>query len=231
MKGEVILLRQVSVMAGFFSSENWYWQPFAHVADAVILSCMWSLCSVPLLTAGAATTALYDTVAHCVRGSEKDMFSRFFGTMKRELVPSLICSLIWAGILFLAYQGIRLTAGVLPANNLSVLIVSGLFFILSLVVGIFSWVLPLLSRFTFPVGPLNLTAVKLACGHPFRTIASGIFTVLCFSLCLKTAFAFMILPEILAVIWAFLMEPVFKLYMTEEEREAVEKDKDDEDDL
>ena len=218
-------------MAGFFSSENWYWQPFSHVADAVILSCMWSVCSVPLFTAGAATTALYDTVAHCVRGSEKDLFSRFFGTMKREMIPSMLCSLIWGAILFLCYQGIRFAAGVLPATQLSVLIISGLFFLLSLVVGIFSWVLPLLSRFTFPLAALNITALRLACGHPFRTIAAGIFTVLTCSVCLKTAFAFMVLPEILAVIWAFLMEPVFKSYMTEEECAAVERNKDDEDEL
>lgn len=218
-------------MAGFFSSENWYWKPFGHAADAVILSCMWSLGAIPLFTAGAATTALYDTVAHCVRGSEKDMFSRFFSTFKRELVPSMICSFLWAGIFLLFYQGIRFAAGLLPANNASVMLVAGLFFILSLVVGIFTWVLPLLSRFTFPIVPLNITAVKLACGHPFRTVLSGVFTVLTFYLCLRTVFSFMILPEILAVLWAFLMEPVFKQYMTEEERMAVEKNKDDDDDL
>ena len=217
-------------MAGFFSSENWYWKPFGYVADAVILSCTWALFSIPLFTAGAATTALYDTVAHCIRGSEKDIFSRFFSTFKRELMPSMICSLIWALVLYGLYMGIRGCAGILPATNASVMIVAGLFFLYSVVVGIFSWVLPLLSRFTFSLGSLNKTAVKLACGHPFRTIASGIFTVLVFGLCLRTVFSFMILPEILAVIWAFLMEPVFKQYMTEEERQAVEKNKDDEED-
>ena len=217
-------------MAGFFSSENWYWKPFSYVADAVILSSMWTLCSIPLVTAGAATTALYDTVAHCVRGREKDMFSRFFSTFKRELKPSLVSSLLWAVILYLLYRGIRGCAAVLPATNGSVMIVAGLFFLLSVVVGIFSWVMPILSRFTFSVADLNMTAVKLACGHPFRTIASGVFTVLTFSLCLKTVFSFMILPEILALIWAFLMEPVFKLYMTEEEQMAVTKCPEDEED-
>ena len=65
-------------MAGFFSSENWYWKPFGYVGDAVLLSCTWVLTSVPVVTAGAATTALYDCVAHCVRGREKDIFSRYF---------------------------------------------------------------------------------------------------------------------------------------------------------
>ena len=218
-------------MAGFFSPDNWYWKPFSHVADSVILSCTWCLCSLPLFTAGAATAALYDTVAHCVRGGEKDLFARFFSTFRRELVPGFLSSALWAGSLFLCYRGIRLAAGLLPATNASVMVVAGLFFLLSLVAGIFSWVLPLLSRFTFSFGGLNVTAVRLACGHPLRTIASGIFTGLTFLLCLRTVFSFMILPEILALFWAFLMEPVFKQYMTEEERRAVEMDPDDEEDI
>ena len=218
-------------MAGFFSPDNWYWKPFSHVADAVILSCTWCLCSLPLFTAGAATAALYDTVAHCVRGGEKDLFSRFFSTLKRELISGFFSSALWAGILFLMYRGIRLAAGLLPATNASVMVISALFFLLSAVAGMASWVLPLLSRFTFSFGGLNLTAVRLACGHPFRTIASGLFTALSFALCLRTVFSFMILPEILAVVWTFLMEPVFKQYMTEEERRAVEKNPDDEEDI
>ena len=218
-------------MASFFSPDNWYWKPFSHVADAVILSSLWTLSSIPLFTAGAATTALYDTVAHCVRGPEKDLFSRYFDTFKRELLPSFLSSALWAGILFLFYQGIKAAASVLPANNGSVLLVSGLFFLLSVVVGIFSWVLPLLSRFTFPLPALNITALRLACGHPFRTIVSGLCTVFAFSLCLRTLFSFLLLPEILALVWAFLMEPVFQQYMTEEQKQALRKAPEDEEDL
>ena len=217
-------------MAGFFSPDNWYWKPFSYVADAVILSSMWTLSSIPLFTCGAATTALYDTVAHCVRGREQDLFTRFFSTFRRELKPSFLVTLIWGSLLFLLYQGIRAVTASLSATNVSVMMVAGMLFVFSLAVGIFSWLLPTLSRFTFSLGTLNVTAVRLACGHPFRTIASGIFTVLACGLCLRTMFAFLLLPEILALIWAFLMEPVFKQYMTEEEKAAVEKCPDDQKD-
>ena len=217
-------------MAGFFSPDNWYWKPFSHAADAVILSCMWTLTSVPLFTCGAATTALYDTVAHCVRGREKDLFDRFFSTFKRELKPAFLISALWGCLLFILCQGIRAFTALLPATNGSVLLVCGMLFIFSLAVGIFSWVLPLQSRFTFSIGALNVTAVRLACGHPFRTVSSGVVTVLTVFLCLRTVFSFMILPEILSVIWAALMEPVFKQYMTEQEQMAVTKCPDDEED-
>lgn len=217
-------------MARFFSSDNWYWKPFSVVADTFLLSCTWTLCSIPLVTCGAATTALYDTVAHCVRGNDKDLFGRFFSTFKREFLPSLCSSAMWAAILIVLFRLIRAFAGTLPDTNCSVMIVAGLFFLFSVVVGIFSWVLPLLSRFTFSFGALNITAVRLACGHPFRTIGSGITTMLSVCLCMKTGFLLMLIPEILAVIWAFLMEPIFKKYMTDEEKTAVEKCPDDKED-
>ena len=228
-KGGACVLRKVCKMAGFFSPDNWYWKPFAHVGDAVILSSLWTLVSIPLVTFGGATTALYDTVAHCIRGRDRDLLSRFFSTFRREWKGAFCASALWIFLLALCYRAIRAVTGLLPATNGSVMLVAGLFAILTLLAGAASWVLPLLSRFTFSFASLNLTALKLACGHPLRTAAAGICSVLCFALCLRTMFAFLILPELLAVIWAALMEPVFLRYMTEEEQMAVRKCPDDAD--
>ena len=107
---------------------------------------------------------------------------------------------------------------------------AAMLFLLSLVVGIFSWVLPLLSRFTFSLGDLNRMAVKLALGHIFRTVILGLLTVGAFLLCTRTWYPMMVVPELLAVLWAAVMEPEFKQYMTEEEREAVEKPPEDRED-
>ena len=217
-------------MAGFFSPDNWYWKPFSYVGDAVLLSGMWLITSLPVVTAGAATTALYDCVAHCVRGGERDLFSRYFGTFKRELVPAMISFFLWALVLFGINRGIRGISGLLPDTNQGVMAVAALLFLQTVVVGIFAWVLPLLSRFTFSVVDLNRMAVRMALGHIVRTMAAGVVTMGAFLLCRRTGFAFMIAPEIVAVIWAALMEPVFKQYMTEEERMAVEKPKEDQED-
>ena len=64
----------------FFNPENWLWKPFGKIADHLILSALWLLCSVPIVTAGAASTALYDCAAHCTLGGEPGMLSRFFRT-------------------------------------------------------------------------------------------------------------------------------------------------------
>ncbi len=58
------------MFGSIFNPENKFWQTLDHLADLLILSLLWLLCSLPLVTAGAATTALYDAAAHCLRGPE-----------------------------------------------------------------------------------------------------------------------------------------------------------------
>ena len=51
----------------FFNSETGIWRFFGWVGDIVMLSLLWVLCSVPLVTMGAASTALYDAAVHVMR--------------------------------------------------------------------------------------------------------------------------------------------------------------------
>ena len=77
-------------MSGFFNPDNWFWKFFGKAFDFFGLSCMWLLSSMFIITAGPASIACYDAAAHCMRRGEKNMAGRFFGTLKRELVPGLL---------------------------------------------------------------------------------------------------------------------------------------------
>ena len=71
--------------SGIFNPQNRFWQTLDHFADLLILSLLWLVCSLPLVTAGAACAALYDAVARCVRGAEPLPWKRFWQTFRREL--------------------------------------------------------------------------------------------------------------------------------------------------
>lgn len=199
-------------MSSFFSRENWIWNPFSWVADMFILSCLWVICSFPLVTIGAATTALYDCTARCVRGGDEKMFARFFRTFRRELVPSIPSLLLWCGVLIGGYAAVSTYGNSVAVTDASVAITTALLLILTVFVGIAVWVFPLLSRFTFGVAQLNITAVKLALIHLPRTMALGIVTVLAAFLCLQLIAPVFILPGVLAWLWTLLLERVFQAY-------------------
>ena len=204
-------------MSRFFSNENWIWKPFSYVADILILSGMWFLCSAPLVTMGAATTALYDCTARCVLGRDERMFARFFRTFKREFVQSTLSFLLWAAVIGGGYLGIRTYGNSVAVNNVSIALTTALLLVLTVVIGVGCWVLPLLSRFSFGFGGLQATAVKLSVGNLPRTMLMGILTVCAGYVCIRFWVPFLFLPAVLCVVWGWLLEPVFRRYMPQEE--------------
>ena len=54
--------------------------------DLFLLSFMWLVCGALIVTIPVACIALYDAVAHCVVGGEKEPVKRFWFTAKRELI-------------------------------------------------------------------------------------------------------------------------------------------------
>ena len=66
-----------------FDPDSYFWRPLGYVGELVVLSLLWVVCCLPVVTAGQATAALYDCVAHCVRRGEGDLFGRFDALAQR----------------------------------------------------------------------------------------------------------------------------------------------------
>ena len=66
----------------FFEPESLVWKPFGYLGELVMMSLLWGLCAIPLVTIGPASAALYDCAVHCLRRKEGDLFSRFFAPVK-----------------------------------------------------------------------------------------------------------------------------------------------------
>jgi len=196
----------------FFNPENWLWQPFGKIADFLILSALWIFSSIPIVTIGSAFTALYDCSAHCVKNDDKGMLSRYFRTFLRELLPSMLSFLLWTVIISGIFSFISSFTATANPTTFNLIIAYAVGFLLVLVVGIAFWVFPLLSRFTFSIVDLNLTAIRLAIMHLPRTIALGVCTSLTAWICLRFWIPLMFAPGIYGLLSAYILEPVFKKY-------------------
>lgn len=195
-----------------FNPDNWLWKPFGKVMDFLILSALWIFSSIPIVTVGSALTALYDCSARCVKNGDKGMLSRYFRTFRREVLPSMLSFLVWAVILGGIFSFIRNFTATATPTTFNLIIAYAAVFMLVLVVGIASWVFPLLSRFTFSIVDLNLTAIRLAIAHLPRTIALGVCTSLTIWICLQFWIPLMFAPGIYGLLSAYILEPVFKKY-------------------
>lgn len=70
----------------------------SRLADYLLAGVLWLLCSIPIVTMGAATSALYRTIYQCLLQKEGYVLGTFFKTFKQSFFQS---SLIWNAYLVL----------------------------------------------------------------------------------------------------------------------------------
>ena len=195
-----------------------FWRWMAKLADVLVLSLLWLLCSVPIVTVGAATAALYDAAARCVRGGENGPWGRFLRTFRAELstaIPAALACGLPLLLFFWIFRWLRLAAqaGVPGMEVLS----AAYLVVLILPVGTFCWMFPLLSRFTFrPLG-LLWTAFPLALAHLPSTVMVVLLTVAVVAVSLWLVVPIFFAPCLLILLWSLFMEPVFRRHAGDRE--------------
>ena len=201
----------------FFNPDNWLWRGFGRLADFFLLSALWILCSIPVVTIGTASIALYDTVAHCFRYNEGGMVSRFFRTFKRELVRGILLTVVWAGAGYLLNVSYQIMTQLGDGSTFWTILSLVYFVILTIPVGMACWAIGLQSRFTYGFGQLHKNAAMFALGYFPRTIAIVLIFVVFYNVLINIFILVMFLPALMVNLQSMFMDPVFRKYMPAEE--------------
>jgi len=204
-------------MKNFFNSENFLWQWFAHLADYFLLSCMWLICCIPVVTVGSASIALYDTVAHCIRGKEPDMFRRFFRTFKNELGRGIALTLVWAVLAALLGAGYQIMTQLAAENAGMALFQMVYFFLLLLPLGVLCWAVAIESRFTNSFAGLHRMAVIFTFAHLPHTAAIVALLVVQLNVLINFPFFALFLPGMVVTFQSWFIEKVFSKYTPSDE--------------
>ena len=204
-------------MNGYYENENFFLRWFGKMADVILLSLLWALCSLPVVTIGAASIALYDSIARCVHGKHESPFKYFFHVFKTELLRGILITLVWAALgvaLYLGYCFLRQWGENSTLASVYAMVYLGT---LLIPVGIFSWLIPMESRFSYGFFGLHKAAATFALFHlPTTCILLGILALGAVILVFVPAL-FILLPGILVTFQSWFIEKVFKKYITEEE--------------
>jgi len=88
------------------------------IADFMILSLLWLMCCVPVITAGAATAALYYVTLKMARGEASGVAKLFFKALKENMKAGIVFTLVFAlagAVLYLDYTLMLQLSGALGA--------------------------------------------------------------------------------------------------------------------
>ena len=197
----------------FFNPDSLIWKPLGVLGDLVVLSLLWAVCCMPLVTVGPASAALYDTAVFVLRQKKGPPFPHFFSVFRRELkdgvLSTLLCAagLLMIGLLF--YAALRLFPGFAERGGLvSVVAVLLAFFSLA----VLCWVWPTLSRFTLSPARLLGTSLRLAMGHSLRSAGLAVLWAAALYFSLRYVSPLFFLPGLAAFLCSYLIEPIFRPY-------------------
>lgn len=133
---------------GFFNYDNEIWRFVGRLADIMVLNFLWVICSLPIVTLGISTTALYYCTLKIVKDEDDGNVRMFFRSFKRNWKEGLIIWLILLPIFAILLLDHRFFSIVFQGKDVLRFLLRGITDALILLwVFVFLYVWPLLSRF------------------------------------------------------------------------------------
>lgn len=210
-------------MFSFFNYDGIVIQTLNKVADCICLSVLWLITSLPLITAGAATTALYYCINKCIRHNEghiwREYWRAFRSNFKQATVLWLILSLIYGLLGASCYSAYLLcTEGALPKE---------MFYFLVIVIAVITvWadlIFPYLARFQNTNKMILKNCFGIVLMNLPVALLQFIFLLLAFVAVTMFPLAILCAPGVYMVLSCYRLEPVFMKYMTPEDRAREEE--------
>lgn len=206
-------------MGSFFSADGSFFKVMNKVGNIFYVSILWLLCCIPVVTIGPATIAMYYTMVKVVRRENGYVSKEFFRIFKENVKDGIIMTVFFvvAGVVLYidrAYMD--------SMKNATAAAISLLYTLIILVVmGLFQYLFPVMSRFHMS----KLESFKLAGIMVFRHLPTTV--ALIFIMLAGLSIVMLIpIPMIFVVPGAccyfssFLMEKVLLKYMAGPETES-----------
>ena len=119
------------------------------ISDLLILNLLTILCCLPIITAGAAFTAMHYCCLKLVRGKETSMSADFFHSFKDNFKQSTAIWLLF--LLFSAVMGFNLYSMYINPTDLSSFVLGGTLVVIGLVLFAGTMVFPIQAKFVNPI--------------------------------------------------------------------------------
>ena len=186
----------------------------------VLLGILWIVCSLPVITMGAATTALYYAVVKSVRRERGHAFSSFFSSFRTNLIHSLFPTILFIGLTGLILYGfvflLQLTQELQAFLFAPYLLIIPLLPILL----ILPYYFPVLSRFELPFPAMIRNCLYYSVRHFASTVLFLILIAGAVFIAFQFPYLAVFIPGIFCWVISLRMEKILLLYTPEPEESS-----------
>lgn len=183
----------------------------------LMTSFLWMLLSIPCVTIGVSTCALYDVVYKDVWHSRGIGFRDFFSAVRKNWRQTLPAGAVFAVLATLMLADLRFFRSSAEQGQLWGNLWIAVFILLLFLLAYFVWLMSYIARFEDPLRAALKKALLLCMTHlPVTVFVCVIVCAGVLSVWLWPG-AIFVLPAVCMLCCCFLIDRVFRLYMTEEE--------------
>lgn len=222
------------MLSQIFNYDNPVWRFIGKFFDIMVLNLLWTVCSIPIVTIGASTTAVYYVMLKLVRDEEGPTVRSFFKSFKENFKQATVIWLVilaaGAVIVFDLYFFLMLRTEATTFRFIMISLFCGFALIGS---GITLFVFPLQSRFYNPVKKTLFNAFFISIRHFLHTL--GMLVINAGIPFLALSYVPILMPvlflfgfPLLAFINSYVLVGIFDRYMPKEEKDAFEHDTEEE---
>lgn len=199
--------------------DNPFFHALGNLVDCLWVSILWLLCCIPIITIGAATTALYYTVHKSILGGRGYTTRNFFKSLKENFKPATLSWLAVLAVWLVLVADIVITHKVLISGSRMGMFFYFFVFVLVFAVGWACYVFPYIARFA------NTVKATLQNGFfmELRHLAWSILLVVILGVALLLVWFIPVLtfliPSVTAIMFDLILERIFREYMSPEDLE------------
>lgn len=205
-------------MSGFFNMDNAVMRFLSKVFDVMFLSLLWFIFSIPVVTMGAATTAMYYAAVKVIRRDRGYVFREFWKSFRMNFGGATAVWIIELVIGFLFYNNLHFA---MALTNTTGKVLFCLYWAMIFIVAITTvYLYPVLSRFAIRTPKLVKTSLLMSIKHLPSTVVMLAIVIACVLGCALQPLGLFVLPACGALLISLLMERILKLYTPKAEDEA-----------
>ena len=200
-------------MGRIFNPDNGFFRITGKAVDIILLSLLWTACCLPVFTIGPSSAALYYTVEKCLLRGEGQPYRAFFHSFRQNFRVGVLTTLVVLAAAFGLWclrNLLWLSALAGPGGYVAYV---AFLVVLLLPIGFVCYLFPVLSRFTFGVGGLLGACARLAAAHlPSTVLMAAVLSAAVWA-CARFWLPVAVLPAVVCLIFAPLLERIFRPYL------------------
>ena len=193
-------------------------------ADIFILNIIWLICSLPIITIGASTTALYYAIMKRQRSGEGYVVKNFFTSFKLNFKQSTLIWIIMLCAGFIIELDLRI--GISSPGIIGKLMVFSSIFLFIPYSFILIYIFPVQAKFDNPIFTNIKNSLLIAIAHFGYTILNVIFFLIFIALAIKSTMFLGIVILLGFSLYAFITGntyiTIFRKYVPEEIKKDAE---------